>query len=309
MRILITGGTGLIGTALATELVRHGHEVIALSRNPERHRRDEVPGADLVAYDGKTAEGWGHLVNADTAIVNLAGESIAGEGFPPKRWTEEKKQRILQSRVDVGRAMVEAVESAAEKPRVLIQASGTDYYGWPGDQVVTEDSPPGDTFLARVTHAWEQSTEPVEHMGVRRCVIRSGMVLSDRGGSFPVLLIPFRFFFGGPLGRGEQYYAWIHIDDAVRAIRFLIENEEASGPYNLVAPTPVKQKVLARIVGQAMRRPWFIPAPAPAVRLMIGEQAELVLRGQRAIPRRLTEAGFEFRYPDPEQAVRDLLGR
>lgn len=309
MRILITGGTGMIGRALAAELAGRGHEVIALSRHPERHRAGMPPGVELVAYDSKTSQGWGHLVDGDTAIVNLAGESIGGEGFPPKRWNEEKKRRILQSRLDVGRAVVEAVENAAEKPRVVIQSSGTDYYGWPGDEVVTESSPPGDTFLARIARSWEQSTEPVERMGVRRCVYRGGLVLSDKGGSFPVLLIPFKYFFGGPLGSGEQYYAWIHIEDAVRAIRFLIENEDTSGPYNLVSPNPVKQKVLARVIGQTLNRPSFIPAPALAVRLIVGEQAGLVLRGQRAIPKRLVEAGFEFKYVEPEQAVKDLLGQ
>lgn len=309
MRVIITGGTGMIGSALSEDLARAGHEIIALSRSPDKHRGDVPPGVELAAYDGKSAEGWAHLAEGADVIVNLAGESIAGEGFPPARWTAAKKRRILQSRLDVGAAVVDAVRRAASKPRLVIQSSGVDHYGWRGEEVVTESTEPGDTFLARVTIDWERSTEPVEEIGVRRCIIRSGIVLNERSGIFPMLVMPFRFFAGGPLGSGEQYYSWIHIEDEVRAIRFLIENERCSGPYNLVSPRPVKQKTLARVIGGAMGRPSFVPAPAPVLRLMLGEQAGLVLKGQRAIPKRLVDEGFAFKYREPEQAVKDLLGQ
>lgn len=309
MRIIITGGTGLIGSSLTKKLVEAGHEVIVLTRSPEKHRGELPESVQLVKYDGNTAEGWGHLADGADAIVNLAGEPIAGEGFPPPRWTEEHKRRVLQSRLDVGHAVVEAVEQAENKPGVVIQASGVDHYGWPGDEVVTESSQPGDTYLARVTLGWEGSTAAVEEMGVRRCVARTGFVLSDKGGSFPVLLTPFKLFIGGPLGSGEQYIPWIHIEDEARALQFLIEHPGASGAYNLTAPKPVKQKTFAKIIGRTMGRPSFIPAPAPALKLILGEQAGLVLNGQRAIPKRLVAEGFTFKYTEPEQAVKDLLGQ
>ncbi|HLV44651.1 MAG TPA: TIGR01777 family oxidoreductase [Aggregatilineales bacterium] len=308
MRVIITGGTGLIGRALAESLAADGHEVISLSRSPEKHRSSTPPGVELVKYDAKTAAGWGHLADGADAIVNLAAESIGGESFPPPRWTKARKQRIRQSRSDSGNAVVEAVEQAAVKPRVVIQPSGTDYYGWTGDQVVTEDSPPGDTFLASVSRDWEASTTAVEAMGVRRCVMRSGIVLSEKGGVLKHFVFPFRFFVGGPLGSGRQYYSWVHLDDEVRAIRFLIENESTSGVYNVAAPKSVRQRDLARMIGRVMKRPSFFPAPAPLLRLMLGEQAGLVLKGQRAIPKRLTKAGFTFKYPEPEQAIQALLG-
>lgn len=309
MRIIITGGTGLIGKPLARSLAEAGHEVIVLSRSPEKHRGELPESIQLVEYDGDTTAGWGHLADGAGAIVNLAGEPIAGEGFPPPRWTEEHKRRLLQSRLDVGSAVVQAIKQAENKPGVLIQASGSDYYGWPGEEVVTESSQPGETFLAGVVKGWEDSTAAVEEMGVRRCVARTGFVLSDKGGSFPVLLTPFKLFIGGPLGNGEQYIPWVHIEDEVRALQFLIEHPEASGPYNLTAPKPVKQKTFAKIIGRTMGRPSFVPAPAPALKLILGEQAGLVLHGQRAIPKRLVAEGFTFKYTEPEQAVKDLLGQ
>jgi uncharacterized protein (TIGR01777 family) len=308
MRVLITGGTGLIGRALVSKLAEGGHEVVVLSRSPER-KRDLVPGAQIVGWDAKTAEGWGHLADGADAIVNLAGTNLSGKGFPPKRWTPERKESILQSRLKAGRAVVEAVERAAQKPGVVVQASAVGYYGPRGDEILLESSPPGDDWEARVCIAWEASTAPVEQMGVRHVITRSGVVFSAEGGAFPMLLIPFRLFAGGPMGSGKQWISWVHIEDEVRATQHLIENQDASGVYNLMAPNPVRNRTLAHAIGGVMHRPSFIPVPGPALRLALGEVSTTVLGSQRAVPEHLRAEGFDFKYTQVEQAVKDLLGQ
>ena len=306
MRTIITGGTGLIGRELTQLLTEAGHEVIILSRDPVRHRLPE--GVQGVAWDGRTPTNWQHLADGAHAIVNLTGEPIAGSGFPPPRWTEARKQRILQSRLDAGQAVVEAITAVSRKPTVLIQASGIDTYGnVPGDAEVTEDWPKGAGFLADVTEQWEASTAVVEEMGVRRAVIRTGIVLSMAGGALPQTVRPFRFFLGGPLGNGRQYWPWIHLRDEARAIQFLIENEAASGVFNLCAPHPVTNKEFAREIGRVLGRPSALPAPAFALKLALGEMAALLLDGRRAIPRRLTELGFTFQFPCLHDALIDVL--
>jgi len=308
MRILITGGSGLIGRALSAELISRGHEVIVLSRSPER--ASGLPGGvKVVRWDARTSEGWGHLADGAGAIVNLAGASIAGEGFFPSRWTNEQRRIIRESRLNSSRAVVEAIEQAERKPGVLIQASGVGYYGFHGDEILTEEDGPGDDWAARFTaEEWEPSTAPVEQMGVRRVVARIGIVLSGEEGALPRLLLPFRLFVGGPMGSGRQWYSWISLQDEARALRFLIETEEARGAFNLTAPNPVTNRKFARIIGRVMGRPSFIPVPGFAMRLAFGEVAEVVLQGQRAFPQRLIDLGFEFRHPQAEAALRDLLG-
>jgi uncharacterized protein (TIGR01777 family) len=308
MRILITGGTGLIGAPLSQQLAASGHEVIVLSRSPEKHTLPA--GVTAVAWDGRTANGWGHLADGAGAIINLAGESIGGSGFPPPRWTTTRKQRILQSRLDAGQAVVAAVQAATQKPAVVIQASGVDYYGHvPGDVIVTETSPKGSGFLSDVTEKWEASTAVVETLGVRRVVLRTGIVLSLDGGALPQTMLPYKFFAGGPLGNGRQWWPWIHLADEVRAIQFLLEDETAAGIFNVCAPHPLPQKEFGRILGQVMSRPSVIPAPAFALKLALGEIAAIVLDGRHALPARLQESGFTFRFPQLPEALLDLLNQ
>ncbi len=300
MRVIITGGTGLIGRALVADLTKDDHETIVLSRRPERAAG--LPAEVRVErWDAQTAEGWGSLADGADALVNLAGENIAG------RWTASRKRRIRESRLNAGRAVVQAVELAGVKPRVVVQASGAGYYGPRGDEEVVEEEPPGSDFLGQLAIEWEASTAPVERMGVRRAVIRSGAVLSTEGGAFPPMLLQSRLFLGGPLGSGRQWLPWIHIADEARAIRFLIENERAQGPFNLVAPYPLTSIEFNRALGRVMRRPAFMPVPAFALRLLAGEMSTVLLDGQRAIPRRLLDLGFAFRFPKAEEALRDLL--
>ena len=258
-------------------------------------------GVRVVRWDARTAEGWSGLADGAEAIINLAGASLN------RRWTPHNKRLIRDSRLNAGRAVVDAVERAETKPKAVIQASGAGCYGPQGDKIVTEETEFDDGFLGRAAAQWEASTAAVEAMGVRRAIIRSGVVLNMDGGALPLLALPYRLFVGGPLGSGDQWLPWIHMKDEVRAIRFLMENEAAAGPFNLSAPHPVTNAEFSRALGQVMGRPAFFRVPAFAIRLVLGEMSTVVLKGQRAIPKGLLDLGFEFCFPEIEAALRDLL--
>lgn len=307
MRIIITGGTGLIGQALAANLARDGYEVFVLSRSLQK--TDKLPmGVQLAQWDGRTAAGWGHLADGAGAIVNLAGASIGGDGFLPARWTARRKRLILESRLDAGKAVFDAIRAASAKPNVVIQASAIGYYGPRGDEEIAEGAEPGDDFGAQVCMAWEDSLAGIEDLGVRYTVIRTGLVLSPDGGLLARLSLPFRFYAGGPLGSGPQWMSWIHIADEVWAIRLLLKNKSARGVFNLTAPRPVTNAEFSRTLGSVMRRPASLSVPDRVFRLALGEASTLVLEGQRVIPQRLLDLGFAFVFPSLEPALRDLVG-
>jgi uncharacterized protein (TIGR01777 family) len=301
MRIIITGGSGLIGRALARELGSEGHDAVVLTRDPDRAGK-LPPGVRAAQWDGRTAQGWSSLLEADTAIVHLAGESVA-QG----RWTAEKKRRIRDSRVVSGAAVMDAIREAPVRPRVLIQSSAVGFYGPRGDEVIPEDTPPGRDFLANVCQEWEASTAEAEGLGVRRAVARTGIVLAREGGALPVMSLPFKMMIGGPIGDGRQWFPWIHIDDEVGALRFLLEREDARGPFNLAAPHPVTNRELTQTLARTLGRPGFLPAPGFALRIALGEMADSLLQGQRAVPSRLGELGYTFRWPELGPALRNLL--
>ncbi|MGD8243618.1 MAG: TIGR01777 family oxidoreductase [Anaerolineae bacterium] len=301
MRVIITGGTGLIGQALSASLGADGHEVIVLSRSPERAPAMPM-GVRVVSWDARTAEGWGHLADGAYAIVNLAGASLR------RRWTSRYKTVIRDSRLNAGQAVFEAVEGAKSRPSVVVQAAGVSLYGPRGDELITEETEAADTFLGRTAVLWEQSTAAVESFGVRRAIVRSAPVLTTRGGVLPLMMLPFRLFVGGPLGSGRQWFPWIHIEDEVRAIHFLIENEVGVGPFNLTAPDTVTNAEFGRVLGRVVRRPAFFRVPAFALRFVLGEMSTVVLDGQRAVPGKLHDLAFTFRFPTLEMALRDLLG-
>jgi hypothetical protein len=303
MRVIITGGTGLIGRQLAANLHQDKHEVIVLSRNPNQPAKLPA-GVRVERWDGRSAAGWGRWADGAGAIVNLAGAGIADS-----RWSDERKREIIASRVDAGKAVVDAVQAASVKPSVVIQSSAVGYYGSRGGETLTEESQPGNDFLADVCIQWEQSTEAVEAQGVRRAVIRTGIVLSTEGGALPKMLLPFKFFAGGKLGSGQQYFPWIHMADEVAAIRFLIDNDQASGPFNLAAPNPPTNADFVKAVGQAMGRPSVMPAPGFALKTAFGEMSTVLLDGQRAEPQRLLSLGYRFRFTDPVAALKDVLGK
>jgi uncharacterized protein (TIGR01777 family) len=305
MRTIITGGTGLIGSALARSLVADGHEVIVLSRSPS-DKKLGINGVQMVQWDGKSANGWVDVANGADAIVHLAGAGIA-DG----RWTESRKQAIVQSRKESGAAVMDALRKVKQRPSVLVQASAVGYYGpRKSAEPVTEEAPPSTDWLGRVTFAWEGSTAEAPTMGVRRPVIRTGIVFSTEGGAFPKMKLPFDLLIaGGPLGSGNQYVPWIHIDDEVRAIRFLMENEAADGPFNLAAPNAVTYKEFANTMGEVMGRPSFMPAPSFALKAALGDMAQLLLTGQNQVPARLLEMGFSFTYPELKPALEALLNK
>ncbi len=302
-RIIITGATGFIGRPLCTHLVEEGYDVVALSRNPVKGAESLPDNISVVKWDAKTAEGWANYADGTYAIINLAGENI-GSG----RWTQGRKQKILQSRLNAGKAVVQAVERAENKPKVVIQASGIGYYGDRGEEVLDESSLAGSGFLSEVAKQWEESARKVESFGVRYLMIRTGVVLGADGGFLSRVTLPFRLFVGGRLGSGKQWISWIHIDDEVKAIAFLMERQDLQGAFNLTAPNPVTSKDFFSIVGKVMKRPSWLPVPSFLLRLMLGKMAEeLILSGQRAAPKRLLECGYEFLFPEAESALGEIL--
>jgi hypothetical protein len=302
-RIVLLGATGFIGRELVRIFPAAGFELVAVSRNPDRVRSLLGERVIPAGWDGRTAEGWKQFVDGAAAVVNLVGENLS-----TGRWTKKKKTAILQSRRAAGRAVVEAVKAAGARPQVVLQASAVGYYGRRGDEVLDETSAPGDGFLADVVRAWEESTRDIESLGVRRIVIRSGVVLGRDGGALRLMAMPFRFFVGGPLAGGRQWFSWIHLEDEVRAILFLLENEKSRGVYNLVSPFPVRQRLLAKSIGHALRRPSFFPMPSFLLRLLFGEKAgETILANQRVLPARLDEEGFTFAFPEVGSALDDIL--
>jgi uncharacterized protein (TIGR01777 family) len=300
MRILITGGTGLIGRALSEDLVEDGHEVIVLSRNPERS--GQLPGVQLAGWDGKTERGWSDFAEGAHAIINLAGENISTH-----RWTEEFKKRILGSRLNAGKAVVSAVKKVRTKPSVVIQASGVGYYGSRGDDGLDEGSAPGDDFLARVALQWEDSTKSVEALQVRHIIIRSGAVLSTEGGALKQLLKSHKFLVGGALGNGKQWFPWIHIADEVRAIRFVLEHKKLTGPFNLAAPQTVQSSEFSDILGQVIGSHSRRSVPEFMLRMMFGEMVDVLIASQRVLPQRLLKEGFQFKFEDAKSTLKDLL--
>jgi uncharacterized protein (TIGR01777 family) len=299
MNILITGGSGFIGRHLTQSLLTDGHQVWILSRAPQK--MSVRPGIHLVGWDGRSDAGWGHLVNEMDAIVNLAGKSLAS--WP---WTAATKQAFWDSRIQPGEALVTAIHKATRRPRVLIQSSGINHYGLHGD-LADESTPPADDFLARLTVAWEASTRPVEDLGVRRVITRSAVVLARQGGLMPLMALPVRLFLGGPLGTGQQAMPWIHVDDEVNAMRFLLENEQANGPFNLIAPHATSNAEFFRTLARALRRPYWFPTPAFLLRLILGGMSSLILDGRFARPKRLLELGYTFKFPRLEDALSDIF--
>jgi uncharacterized protein (TIGR01777 family) len=302
MRVVITGASGFIGRALCREL-HEDYEVVALSRDAGRAAASVGDWAEVVEWDPRTAQSWIEHADGALAIINLAGENVAAG-----RWNKSKKAAILHSRLDSSRAVLEAISQVNKKPAVVIQASAVGYYGSQGDEQLDEDSMPGEGFLANVCQRSESFAGKIERLGVRCVVIRTGIVLGRDGGALARLITPFRFYVGGYLGDGRQWFSWISLEDEVAAIKFLMENENLKGVFNLTSPQPVTMKEFCVILGKVLHRPAWLGVPGFVVRVALGEMAkEMLLSGQRVLPKRLLAAGFKFKYPDVEKALNAII--
>lgn len=307
VRVIITGGTGSIGVPLVKGLIKDGHEALVLSRNPQQaavqFAKQGLMTVRTVGWDGQSAEGWGGLVNAETVVVNLAGENIGK--FP---WDDEHKRRVLESRLKAGRAVRDAIQQSGERgqaPLALIQASAVGYYGSRGDEVLTEGSPRGQGFLADICDAWEQAIIGVT---VRTCVLRIGIVLDKDHGALPAFVNGVNFL-SSQLGSGQQWFPWMHMADMIGATRFLMDNTAAEGVFNCCAPNPVTNRQMLATLGSVLGRPVLFPVPEFALRALLGEMAETVLVSQRVQPQRLLQAGYRFQFDMLEPALRNTLGR
>ena len=287
MKVVIAGGTGCLGSALAAALRLDGHDASIVTRHPEVH--GQVSWTDVEAFEGAGA------------VVNLAGEPLEAG-----RWTDARKASIRESRVKTTETVVKAISNATKRPAVFLNASAVGIYGAHRDEVLTEDSPVGSDFLASVCTAWEAAAMAAA-WATRVVVLRAGLVLDRNAGVLPKLARPFRLFAGGRVGSGDQYWSWIHLDDWTRMVRWTIETDVIRGPLNVTAPSPVTNREFAAALGRALHRPALAPAPAFALRLMLGEMADaMILEGQRVLPAKATRNGFEFRYPDLDSALRHI---
>ena len=287
MKIVVAGGTGFLGEPLVQRLVARGDDVTVLTRNPQK-----VETGRGVQWDGKTQGPWSEEVAKADVVINLAGENIS-EG----RWTEERKRRLIDSRLHATNAVVEALKRAPSSTRTLINASAVGIYGDRGDELLDESAPRGSGFLADLVDQWENAARAAEPLA-RLVIIRFGVVLAPDGGALKKLLLPFKLGVGGPIGSGKQWMSWVDREDALRLVEWAIANPNARGVYNATAPEPLRNREFSRVLAHALHRPAIIPTPPFALRLLFGEMAdEALLAGQRAVPRRALDDGFSFQRP------------
>lgn len=298
----MTGGTGLVGTTLADELASQGHQITILTRSVA-HRTTSRPNISHVSGEPTRPGPWQNSVPGHHAVVNLAGQSIYG------RWSQEEKRRIWESRILTTRNLAEALgRSTQDRPSVFLSASGAGYYGPTGDEEIDEGGTPGRDFLALLSREWEAEAEQARDAEVRVVLCRFGVVLAARGGALKQMLPLFKAGLGSSLGSGQQWFPWIHEEDLVNALSFLLERHDIEGPVNCVAPHPVRNRDFTRALAATLSRPHFLPSvPRFMLKLALGEFSSVLLTGQRAVPRKLMEAGFEFVHPTIEAALQDLL--
>jgi uncharacterized protein (TIGR01777 family) len=295
MNILIAGGSGFLGRALTNHLARYNHRVFSLTRKLPK-------SADQIHWNAQTTSGWQSRLAEMDAVINVTGFGL--DHWP---WTQRQKRRFIDSRVIPGRVLAEAFEGVSRRPSIFVQASGINRYGLHGEGIADESTPPSDDFLGQLTVKLEDATNSMENLGVRRVIIRAAVVLARHEGQFPLMTMPVRLFFGGRFGDGKNSMNWIHIKDFTRAVQFLLENEKAHGPYNLLAPSFTSGEEFMRSIAKALRRPFWFHVPKTLLQLMLGEMHVLLTEGRRAQPKRLSELGFQFEFGNLEDALKDLL--
>ncbi len=304
MKIAIAGGTGFVGTHLIKKLSQAEHKLVVFTRNKQRGEKvfpkQAFPNVEIIQYNPLKGGSWQKEIASAEAVVNLAGAGIADEP-----WTPQRKQEILDSRIETTKYIVEAIQQAQTKPNVLVNASAVGYYGTSETATFNETSSAGDDFLASVCKQWEASAQEVETT-TRLVILRLGIVLGE-GGALGKMLTPFRLFAGGPIGTGQQWFSWIHIDDLVNLIQAAMTSDQYQGIYNATAPNPVKMSEFCEKLGEVMNRPSWLPVPEFALKLLLGEAAQAVLEGQKALPKRTQEQGFTYQYSTVKPALADLL--
>ncbi|MDZ8223689.1 TIGR01777 family oxidoreductase [Nostoc sp. ChiVER01] len=305
MKVAITGATGFVGSGLVQRLHAKGHKIVVLTRNTTFAQKvfpsETFPNVEIVAYTPNTSGSWQSVIASCDGVVNLAGEPI-GEG----RWTPERKQEILNSRKLGTQKIVEAITNANPKPTVLINASAIGYYGTSETATFDETSQSGSDFLAQVCQIWEAEARKVKDAGVRLVILRFGIVLGN-GGALDKMITPFKLFAGGPIGSGRQWFSWIHVDDLVSLILEALTKPEIEGVYNGTAPNPVTMADLSQTLGKVMNRPSWLPVPSFAIEALLGDGAMVVLEGQQVLPKRTLETGFEYKYPNLQSALTQII--
>ncbi len=301
MNIMIAGGTGFIGSPLVQSLLTEGHRVTVLTRSGSSPLSDH-DALHYHAWDGATVGSWADGMQETEAVINLAGASIAA-----KRWSAQHKKIVLESRIKATSALVSAMEASGRKPLVFISASAVGYYGHVDEGDVTETSRRGKGFLADVAELWEQESRRALPLGVRVVNPRIGVVLHSSGGALPKMLLPFKLGFGGWMGSGRQWFPWIHRDDVLGAIRFSLMNEEIEGPVNITSPGVVDMKTFCITLGRIMHRPAWAPVPAPVLSLVLGEMAEMLLSGQKAVPQKLLTGKYNFLFPELSTSLTSII--
>ncbi len=305
MKVAITGATGFVGSLLVQRLHAQGHKIVVLTRKAAFAKKvfpsEAFPNVEIVAYTPNASGSWQSVIASCDGVVNLAGEPI-GEG----RWTPERKQEILNSRKLGTQKIVEAIANANPKPTVLINASAIGYYGTSETATFDETSLSGNDFLAQVCQAWEAEATKVKDAGVRLVILRFGIVLGN-GGALGKMIPPFKLFAGGPIGSGRQWFSWIHVDDLVSLILEALTKPEIEGVYNATAPNPARMADLSQTLGQVMNRPSWLPVPSFAIEALLGDGAIVVLEGQQVLPKRTVETGFEYKHPNLQSALKQIL--
>ena len=299
MKIILAGGTGFIGKALCQKILEAGHEVILLTRQV---KGGGTAGEAWAVWDGKTSGDWATFLDGADAVINLVGENIAA-----KRWTVEQKLKIVSSRMDATRALVKAIGEARKRPATLINVSAVGYYGDIPDQELTEKSSRGEGFLAETCAQWESEARKAEPLGVRVILARLGPVLGEKGGMLSQMIPPFRFFMGAPLGTGRQWIPWVHRDDVIGSFLFMLEHPELSGPVNVTAPGLTTMAEFCKVLAKVLRRPCWFPVPGFLLKIFLGDRSMIVLAGQKALPQKLLDAGYQFQYVSLPQACVSIL--